>query len=149
MSIFAHAGYWTGDMTVELVATFPRLLRRAADGSHGPQLRRADMLKTPDEWLIYGPMMFAMSVVSLVAEHQCPSDALGGIVPGRSRFRMPVYAATTRFAHCLRDAVSRQYRQPALEVNAGFTDDLRHTINRSANPLPIELAEVTTLSALS
>ena len=52
---------------------------------------------------------------------------------GRSRFRMLVYA-TTRFAHCLRDAVSRQYRHPvnakqeliwcALEVNTGFTDDL-------------------------
>jgi hypothetical protein len=26
-SIFAHAGYWTGDMTVELVATFPRFGR--------------------------------------------------------------------------------------------------------------------------
>jgi hypothetical protein len=33
------------------------------------------MLKTPDEWLIYGTMMFVMSIVSLVAEHQCPSDA--------------------------------------------------------------------------
>ena len=51
----------------------------------------------------------------------------------RSRFRMLVHA-TTRFAHCLRDAVSRQYRHPinakqeliwcALEVNAGFTDDI-------------------------
>lgn len=55
---------------------------------------------------------------------------------GRSRFRMLVYA-TTRSAHCLKDAVSRQYRHPvnakqeliwcALEVNAGFTDDVcRH-----------------------
>ena len=76
---------------------------------------------------------------------------------GRSRFRMLVYA-TTRFAHCLRDAVSRQYRHPvnakqeliwcALEVQGSLTM-CAHTINRSANPLPIELAEVTTLSALS
>lgn len=83
---------------------------------------------------------------------------------GRSRFRMLVYA-TMRCAHCLRGVVSRQYRHPAnakqeliwcaLEVNAGFTDEVRHahTINRSANPLrtanplPIELAEMTTLSA--
>jgi hypothetical protein len=43
------------------------------------QLRRADMLKTPDEWLIYGTMMFVMSIVSLVAEHQCPSDAWEGL----------------------------------------------------------------------
>ena len=105
-------------------------------------------------------MMFAILVVSLVAEHQCPSDAREEIVLGRSRFWMLV-SAIVRCAHCLRDVVSRQYRHPvnakqeliwcALEVNAGFTDEVRHahTINRSANPLPIELAEVTTLSALS
>ena len=55
------------------------IAQQSAIGYHGPQLRRADMLKTPGEWLIYGPMMFAMSVVSLVAEHQCPSDAWEGL----------------------------------------------------------------------